>query len=179
MDSYEQLIEKERQAIAVLHRKIAEREERIRLIETLRQPDKFDQLLETEIAQAANVSAPPPQATPATVKNLKTEQAWPFPIGRDDPKVDLAVTATAPTKRFDGRSIAVLDFLGDDLKSLPDVTKFLFDKEMISQPEQARRIIFRLKNELGAIETPRRGFYRRKPEVAIDRGQSTENDDEL
>jgi hypothetical protein len=140
---YATTIEHERRAVSLLRKKLEEREARLKLLLSLASaPDAFDKALEEELAPKITFR----------------------------PRADLTITVADPQKpsgtvaiSAGDRAAKVLEFIGEDEKSMEELTDFMMKAGIYEPGEEskARRFMFTLKGN-NAVYTPSRGIYRKK-----------------
>jgi hypothetical protein len=164
MDNLSALIAREEQAVALLKRKLSEREERLRVLRGMQSQDKFDALLQDELDALVQLSIdefqgltppPTPQRVGVVIRRIRPKA---LQVGDG---LDIREIATG----LDERHRAVLQALADgNTKSLETVTTHLLQRQLINPGEEpkVRRIMFDMKNKFHMIDSPRRGCYRLK-----------------
>jgi hypothetical protein len=158
---YAALIEREEQAIALLRKKISEREQRIVALKALAgsSEDALDQMINRELSTLIASNLGGFQPAPATTADGTSQAGWPFPTGN----VRSAHSESGRARKLrnlDPRSQDLLTFIGEESKGLDEITQFLMGANHVTRPDQSRTLVFRLKNQ-GVLESPYRGVYRR------------------
>jgi hypothetical protein len=177
------LISNERMAIDLLERKLQERRTRLNVLLSLVESprDALDRMLDVELGAAKlgsffHKEATPPvsgKPAPASARTpLSPQAAWPFPTS--PPRNDAAEPASSiqrgeralMRRRLDEKSQAILRFLGEETKSLQDITSHLIDRKLITedQSDQVRSMLFHLRHAHQLVENVARGLYRRTRE---------------
>lgn len=168
MDERTALIDRERRKLAWLREKVAEQERRLRALEELG-ADPLDEMFERE-RPLEKISTGEPSAEDkqrvlsAVVQAAAQASAHAEAASRENLERLLAPLAMSSwvrrPRQLPPRWVEILDFIGKDGRTYPEVRNFIETKGLGISPDAVRTGLMNYRRDFGLVENPKRGFYR-------------------
>lgn len=150
-----ELLEHERRKLLLLRNKLAEQEQRVKVLEQM-QDDPLDEVLDRELAQDAGTKRTPAPA-PAPIDQSSGADELPR---RAESLLPPAFAWQRVPRRMPPQWARLLTFIGSEGKTFTEVEAFIKEAPLAMTPGAARTGLMNYRKDFGFVENPRKGFYK-------------------
>jgi hypothetical protein len=149
-----ELLEHERRKLSLLRNKLAEQEQRVKVLEQM-VDDPLDEILEREMASAASARQEEPGAVLSQDRGenetTRSSALSPPPLASFWHRIP---------RRMPAQWVRLLTFIGNDGKTFAEVETFIKNAGLAMTPGAARTGLMNYRKDFGFVENPRKGFYK-------------------